>query len=129
MLRNYSQRLRKGGVLRCLAFRRMGESQTLYKKSGNVCVCLIWMYSLETLSPSTTGHGHASSVFTISGICGWNFFLPWNVKCWAVCSVRPYLTRSVCSDSFIVGRRLNPTVLKYALFIDMHIPVIVEASL
>jgi len=94
-----------------------------------MCVCLIWMYSLETLSPTTTGHGHASSVFTISGICGWNLFLPWNVKCWAVCSVRPYLTRSVCSDSFVVGRRLSPTVLKYDLFIDMHIPVIVEASL
>jgi hypothetical protein len=33
VLRNRSHRLRKGDVLRCLGFWRLGESQTLYKES------------------------------------------------------------------------------------------------
>ena len=74
VLRNHSQRLRKGGTLRCPSFWQLGESQTLYKKSGNVCVpdlnVLPW-----NISPATTGRGNASSVFTISGVCGWNFCL------------------------------------------------------
>jgi len=42
VLRNHSHRLRKGGMLRCLGFWRLGESQTLYKESVQwecVCVC------------------------------------------------------------------------------------------
>jgi hypothetical protein len=76
--------------------------------SGNVCVRLIWIYCLETWSPATTGHGHVSSVFTISGVCGWNFFLPLNVKSyfWLCVEVSPCLTRSVSLDSFLVVRRL-----------------------
>jgi hypothetical protein len=69
VLRNHSHWLRKGGILSSLAFWWLGDSQTLYKKSGNVCVCLILIYCLETRSPATTGHGHASSVFTdIAGL-------------------------------------------------------------
>jgi hypothetical protein len=43
MLRNSSHRLRKGDMLRCLAFWQLGESQTLYKKSMKwecMCVCV-----------------------------------------------------------------------------------------
>ena len=37
VLRNHFHRLRKGGVLRCLGFWWLGESQTLYKLE---CVCV-----------------------------------------------------------------------------------------
>jgi hypothetical protein len=30
----------KGSILRCLAFWWLGESRTLYQKSGDVCVCV-----------------------------------------------------------------------------------------
>ena len=53
----------------CLAFWQLGGSQTMCKKVG-MCVCLIWIYSLETWSPATTGHGHATSIFSQC----WNFF-------------------------------------------------------
>jgi len=65
---------------------------------ARVCVreSLILIYSLETLSPVL----HAFSVFTISGVSGWNLFLPWNVKSYfRLCSVSPCLTWSVCSVS------------------------------
>ena len=38
VLKNHLHWRRKGNMLRCLAFRWLGESQTFYKKSG-VCVC------------------------------------------------------------------------------------------
>jgi len=47
----------------------LGELQKLYKKVG-MCVCLILIYCLKTRSPATTGHRHASSVFTNNGVCG-----------------------------------------------------------
>ena len=78
VLKNHSHWLGKGGMLRCLVFGRLGESHTLYKKSVLwECVCLIWIYSLDTLVPATTGHGHSSSVFTVSGVCvgGISFYL------------------------------------------------------
>jgi hypothetical protein len=41
VLRSSSHRLRKGGMVRCLSFWRLGESQTLYKKSmKRECVCV-----------------------------------------------------------------------------------------
>jgi len=38
VLKNHSHRLRKDDMLKCLAFWRLDESQTLCKTSGNVCV-------------------------------------------------------------------------------------------
>ena len=71
--------------------------------SRNMCVFLIWIYSFETWSPASTGlymHLHFSqSVVYVGGI---SFCLGmWSL--WALCTVSPCITRSVCSDSFVVG--------------------------
>jgi hypothetical protein len=42
VLRNHSHWLRKGSILRCVAFWQLGESQTFHKKSVQwVCVCAL----------------------------------------------------------------------------------------
>ena len=57
VLRNSLHRLRQGSMLRCLVLWWLGESHTLYNKNMEweciqyMCMSLIWMKSLETLSP------------------------------------------------------------------------------
>ena len=112
---------RKGGILRCPAFWRFGESQTLYKKSVDVCVCLIWIYCIETLSPATTGYGQASSVSTVSAVCAWNLYLGmWNVTLGCVFSKSLSYTVDLFRQVRCRQETVSPTVLKYDWLIDWH---------
>ena len=86
VLRNPSPRLRKGGTLRCPSFWRLGESRTLYKKSGNVCVP-----DLNVL-PRNIKSSHNRSWTCIFSFhnqwCVWVEFLPWDVKSYFVLCVQ-----------------------------------------
>jgi len=86
VLRNGTLWLWQGGMLRCLVFWWLGESRTLCNKewSGDVCVCvyvsLVWMLSLETLSPvpQQKDIGHAFFSYhnqCCGGGCGISFCL------------------------------------------------------
>ena len=112
MLKNLLHWLRKGGMLWCLAFWRLGESQTLYKKSvlrECVCVCVPDLNLLPWYINSNHNKTQTRIFSFHNQWCMWMEFLS-TLECevllWAVCSVSPCLTRSVCSDSFVVGRRL-----------------------
>ena len=86
---------------------QLGESQTLYKKSGYVCVPDL------NLLPSDMKSSH-----NWTWTCIFSFHIQWfmwveflsalecEVLPKAVCSVSPCLTQSVCSDSLVVGWRL-----------------------
>jgi len=107
VLKNHSHRLRKDGMLKCLAFWQLGESQTLYKKSGNVCV------PGSKLLPWNMKFSHnwtCTCIFSFHNQWGmwveFLFTLECEVLLCAVCSVSPCLTRSDCSDIFVVGWRL-----------------------
>jgi hypothetical protein len=93
-------------MLRCVTFWRLGESQTFYKKSVNVCVP-----DLNILPWNIKFSHNRTWTFVFSfhnqGVCGWNCYLECEVLLCAVCSASPCLTRSVCSDSFFVGGRLS----------------------
>jgi hypothetical protein len=95
VLRNHSHRLRKGSMLRCVAFWRFGESQTLYKKSVQ------WecMHAGSDLTPLKQKSSHNSTWTCIFRFhnqwCMWVEFLS-TPECefllWAVCTVSPCLT-------------------------------------
>jgi hypothetical protein len=131
VLKNLLHLLRKGGMLRYRAFWRLGESQTLYsvgqsrytvtpytiyyilynyfwptlyKKSGIVCVCA-WSECIHLIHNRTRVHilrFHNQWCMWVEFQCTFDC----EVLLWTVCSVSPCLTRSVCSDSFVVGGRM-----------------------
>jgi len=107
MLKHHSHWLRTDSMLKCLAFWQLGESQTLHKKSGNVCVPDL---NLLRWNMKSSHNWTRTCIFSFHNQwCMWVEFLSaleCEVLLWAVCSVSPCLTRSVCSDSFVVGWRL-----------------------
>ena len=117
--------LTKDGMVRCLAFWQLGESQTLYKKSGHVCVPDMNLVRWNMKSSHNWTWICIFSFQSVVYVGGISFCLGiWSL--WAVFSKSPSYMVSLLRQFHFRWETVSPIVLKY-LFIDMHIPVIVEA--
>ena len=130
VLRNHLHRLRKDGMLKCLAFWQLGESQTLNKKSRNVCVCAWSEFTplKHEIQPQLDMDMHLQFSQSVVYVGGISFCLGmWSLALGCVFSKSLSYTVSLFRQFRCRLETVSPTVLKYDLFIDMHIPVIVEA--
>ena len=129
VLKNHLHWRRKGNMLRCLAFRWLGESQTFYKKSG-VCVCT-WSEFTPLkcgVQPQQDMDMHLQFSQSVVYVGGISFYLGmWSLSSGCVLSKSLSYTVSLFRQFRCRLETASPTVLEYDLFIDMHIPVIVEA--
>jgi len=132
VLRNRSHWLREGSMLRCHGFWRLGESQTLYKKSvqGNVCVCVC---ARARAWSEFTSLKHEVQPQQDMDMCIFSFHNQWCMWVEFLSTFECEFLGRVFSKSlsykvslFRLFHCVGPTVLKYDLFIDMHVAVIVE---
>ena len=126
VLKQHSHWLRTDGMLKCLAFWQLGESQTLHKKSGNVCVPDMYLLHWNMKSSHNwTYLQFSQSVLYVGGI---PFCLGmWSLALGCVFSKSLSYMVSLFRQFRCRMETVSPTVLTYDLFIDMHIPVIFEA--